>query len=74
MPRVCVTLSEEEHEWLHRHAYWQGSSMAGSLRRLLLRRIAEEGYLRPPDNEPQDFGYEKELLQHIVALQENLAE
>jgi len=27
--------------------------------------VAEEGYLRPPDDEPQDFGYEKEMMQFV---------
>ena len=31
--------------------------------------IAEEGYLRPPDDEPQDFGYEKELMQFVISVQ-----
>ena len=31
--------------------------------------IAEEGYLRPPDDEPQDFGYEKEMMQFVVRVQ-----
>ena len=47
--------------------------MAEVLRSQLLSLAAETGYLRPPDDEPQDFGDEKSLMQWIVAIQEEHA-
>jgi len=35
----------------------------------ILDLVAEEGYLRPPDDEPQDFGFEKEMMQFVVRVQ-----
>lgn len=43
--------------------------MAELLRRQLIEMVRETGYLRPPDDEPQDFGEEKELMQWVVAIQ-----
>lgn len=43
--------------------------MAALLRDHIRFLAAEEGYLRPPDDEPQDFGYEKEQMQFVVSLQ-----
>jgi len=66
---VTVRLSEEEREWLRRKAHWEGVSSAELLRRLVRELAAAEGYLRPPDDEPQDFGYEKEMMQFVVGVQ-----
>ena len=66
---VTVKLSDEEYEWLHRKAHWEGCSMASLLRNHIHSLIADEGYLRPPDDEPQDFGYEKEMMQFVVSVQ-----
>jgi hypothetical protein len=43
--------------------------MAALLRDHIHYLIAEEGYLRPPDDEPQDFGYEKEMMQFVLGVQ-----
>jgi hypothetical protein len=43
--------------------------MAALLRDHVRSLIAEEGYLRPPDHEPQDFGYEKEMMQFVLGVQ-----
>ncbi len=72
MPRthtVSLKLTADEHEWLRRKAYWEGTSMAQLLREHVHYLIAEEGYLRPPDDEPQDFGYEKEIMQFVLTVQ-----
>ena len=66
---VTIKLSAEEYEWLRRHAHWEDKPMATLLRDHLHHRIAEEGYLRPPDDDPQDFGYEKEMMQFVVGVQ-----
>jgi hypothetical protein len=66
---LTVRLSVEEHEWLRRKAHWEGIPAAALLREHVRAMIAEEGYLRPPDDEPQDFGYEKEMMQFVVSLQ-----
>ena len=66
---VTVTLSSEEHEWVRRRAHWEGRSMSSIFREHVRHLIAEEGYLRPPDDEPQDFGYEKELMQFVISVQ-----
>jgi hypothetical protein len=66
---VSVKLDDDELEWLRRKAHWEGVSMAALLRRHLHELIAEEGYLRPPDDDPQDFGYEKEMMQFVVGVQ-----
>lgn len=66
---ISIKLTSEEHEWLRRKAHWSGLSMAALLRDHLHFLIGEEGYLRPPDDEPQDFGYEKEMMQFVVGVQ-----
>jgi len=66
---VTVKLTADEHEWLRRKAHWEGKPMAALLRDHIRYLIAEEGYLRPPDDEPQDFGYEKEIMQFVVSVQ-----
>ena len=67
--RVTVSLTADEHEWLRRKAHWEGKPMAELLREHVRYLIAEEGYLRPPDEDFQDFGYEKELMQFVVTVQ-----
>jgi hypothetical protein len=62
---ITVRLSQEEKEWLQRKAYWEGTTAAELLRHHILYLVAEEGYLRPPDDEPQDFGYEKEMMEFV---------
>lgn len=72
MPRlraVTVKLSDEEYEWMRRKAHWEDRSVSSLLRSHIHNLIAEEGYLRPPDDEPQDFGYEKEMMQFVVSVQ-----
>lgn len=72
MPRsrsLSVRLSEEEFEWFRRKAHWENQSMSALLRQYVRYLIAEEGYLRPPDDEPQDFGVEKEMIQFILHVQ-----
>ena len=66
---VSVKLTAEEYEWLRRKAYWEGTSMAALLREHLHFLIQEEGYLRPPDEEAQDFGFEKEMMQAVLRIQ-----
>ncbi len=66
---VTVRLTAEEYEWLRRKAHWDDTRMAVLLRRHIRTLIADFGYLRPPDDEPQDFGFEKELMQFVVAVQ-----
>jgi len=66
---VTIKLDAEEHEWLRRKAHWEGKPMAALLREYIHALIAEEGYLRPPDDEPQDFGYEKEMMQFVLGRQ-----
>jgi len=44
--------------------------MAQVVRTMLHQTVAETGYIRPPDDEPQDFGEEKELMQWLVSIQE----
>ena len=65
---VTIRLSEEEREWLRRKAYWEGVPMAELLRQHIHALIREEGYLRPPDDEPQDFGYEKEMIEFVNSV------
>ena len=65
---VSLKLSGEEWEWLRRKAYWDGTTMAEMLRSHLHYLIQETGYLRPPDDEPQDFGYEKEMIQFVNGI------
>ena len=66
---LTVRLSQEEYEWVRRKAHWDDTTMAGLLRDHIHRMIADEDYLRPPDDEPQDFGYEKEMMQFVVRVQ-----
>jgi len=66
---VKFRLSAEEHEWLRRKAYWENRSISELLRAFVRGHMAEDGYLRPPDDEPQDFGYEKEMMQFVVSVQ-----
>ncbi len=66
---VTLKLSEDEFEWLRRKAHWEETSRAELLRDSLRSLIRHEGYLRPPDDEPQDFGFEKEQMQFVVQLQ-----
>ena len=66
---VTLKLTLEEYEWLRRRAHWEEMPMATLLRDHLHHLIAEEGYLRPPDDDPQDFGYEKEMMQFVVGIQ-----
>ena len=75
MPRthkITVNLTSDEYEWLRRKAHWEGKAMAALLRERLHYMIADEGYLRPPDDEPQDFGYEKEMMQFVVGIQNEM--
>jgi len=65
---VTVKVTPEEHEWLRRKAHWEGSTMAQILRRHLNELVHEDGYLRPPDDEPQDFGYEKEMMEFVNSV------
>lgn len=65
---ITVRLSAEEKEWLRRKAHWDGVTMASLLRTHVRALIAEEGYLRPPDDEPQDFGEEKEMIEFIESV------
>src|SRR5437016_5002996 len=65
---VTVRLTEEEREWLRRKAYWEGATMSDLLRRHINYLIREGGYLRPPDDEPQDFGYEKEMIEFVNSV------
>jgi hypothetical protein len=66
---ISIKLSEDEYEWIRRKAHWDGITVAGLLRAKIHHLIQDEGYLRPPDDEPQDFGYEKELMQFVVRIQ-----
>jgi hypothetical protein len=77
MPRtrsVTIKLDEEEYEWLRRKAHWESLPIASLLRKHIHYQISEEGYLRPPDDEPQDFGYEKEMMQFVLGVQSRLEE
>ena len=65
---ITVRLSAEEKEWLRRKAHWEGATLAGLLRSHVRALIAEEGYLRPPDDEPQDFGEEKEMIEFVESV------
>lgn len=76
MPRnlsITFRLTSEEHEWLRRKAHWSDETMSHILRQSLHGLISEEGYLRPPDDEPQDFGYEKEMMEFVVKVEANNA-
>lgn len=66
---VSVRLTDDEHEWLRRKAYWDGTSIAALVRNNIRSLIADVGYLRPPDDDPQDFGYEKEQIQFVLSVQ-----
>jgi hypothetical protein len=65
---VTVRLTGEEKEWLRRKAHWEGSTAAELLRQHIHFLIREDGYLRPPDDEAQDFGYEKEMMQFVESV------
>ena len=65
---VSLKLSTEEYEWLRRKAHWESTTMSDLLRSHLHYLIREEGYLRPPDDEPQDFGYEKEMIEFVNSI------
>ena len=67
---ITVRLTQEEKEWLRRKAHWEGTTMAELLRDHIRYLAAEEGYLRPPDDEPQDFGYEKEMMEFVNSIHE----
>ena len=67
--RITIKLSEDEYEWIRRKAHWDTAAMSDIFREHLRQVIADEGYLRPPDDEPQDFGYEKEMMQFVVRVQ-----
>ncbi len=69
-----LRLTPEEHEWLRRKAHWEGTAMSEVLRSRLRFLIADTGYLRPPDDEPQDFGAEKEQMQFVVGVQSEISE
>jgi hypothetical protein len=69
---VKFRLSSDELEWVRRKAHWDNVSVSQLLRALVRSRVAEQGYLRPPDDEPQDFGYEKEMMQFVVSVQKEL--
>ena len=62
---VTIRLTRDEREWLRRKAHWEGTTSAELMRKHLHYLIREDGYLRPPDDEPQDFGYEKEMMQFV---------
>ena len=66
---ITIRLSQEEKEWLRRKAYWEGTTMSDLLRSHIRYLAAEEGYLRPPDDEPQDFGYEKEMMEFVNSIE-----
>ena len=62
---AVVYLTADEKEWLKRKAYWEGVPVSELLRNRVREMIREDGYLRPPDDEPQDFGYEKEIMEMV---------
>ncbi|MEP6756760.1 MAG: hypothetical protein ABJA67_14745 [Chthonomonadales bacterium] len=66
---MTIRLSAEEREWVRRRAYWDQISVADLFRAHLCGLIRQDGYLRPPDDEPQDFGYEKEIMQFVQSVQ-----
>ena len=68
---VTIRLTDDEYEWLRRKAYWEGVPVAALLREHVHALIQEEGYLRPPDEEAQDFGFEKEMMQFVLGIQKS---
>ena len=62
---ISVRLTPEEHEWLRRKAHWEGAAVGELVRSWIREMVSEDGYLRPPDDEPQDFGYEKEMMEFV---------
>lgn len=66
---ITVRLTQEEKEWLRRKAHWEGTTMAVLLRSHVRFLVSEDGYLRPPDDEPQDFGYEKEMMEFVSSVE-----
>ena len=67
--KLTVHLSSDEHEWIRRKAHWEGNSLSALMREHIHDLIRDEGYLRPPDDEPQDFGFEKEQMQFVISVQ-----
>ena len=67
--KITVHLTAEEHEWFRRKAHWEEASLSGLIRAHIHAMVREEGYLRPPDDEPQDFGFEKEQMQFVISLE-----
>jgi hypothetical protein len=67
---VTVYLTTDEREWLRRKAHWSGVSISEILREHVHSLIREDGYLRPPDDEHQDFGYEKEMIELVNRVSE----
>ena len=65
---VSVNLTIEEREWIRRKAYWEQVSMSDIFRNHLHELVRQDGYLRPPDEEAQDFGYEKEMMQFVQTI------
>ena len=65
---VSVNLTLEEREWVRRKAYWEQVSMSDIFRNHLHELVRQDGYLRPPDEEAQDFGYEKEMMQFVQTI------
>ncbi len=66
---ISVRLTADEYEWLRRRAHWEETAMSDVFRNHLHHLIRDEGYLRPPDDDPQDFGYEKEMIQFVLSVQ-----
>ena len=66
---VTVRLTEEEFEWIRRKGHWDNSAISQILRQHIHNLVRDEGYLRPPDDEPQDFGFEKEMIQFVLHVQ-----
>ena len=69
--RITVKLTPEEHEWLRRKAYWEGVPVSEIVRRHVRELVQDGGYLRPPDDEPQDFGFEKEMIEFVRSVDPN---
>ena len=65
---VSVNLTSEERDWVRRKAYWEQISMSDIFRNYLHELVRQDGYLRPPDEESQDFGYEKEMMQFVQTI------
>jgi hypothetical protein len=61
-------LTPEEHEWLRRKAHWDSAPVSEIIRRYIRDLVRDDGYLRPPDDEPQDFGFEKEMIEFVNSV------